>query len=188
MPRKYIRRWMPDPHKIANHKGLRWLGPLIDDPNLFHLTRHSVSTAMFVGIFMAFIPIPFQMLVAGLMALWLRCNLPISVVLVWITNPVTIPPLFYASYKLGIWMLGIEPTQIEFHADWEILWEWLKQVDGAQLQEWLHNIGLPFLLGTFTYGLVLGGIGYFAVRWLWRWHVVNSWEKRKKSRANSNEK
>ena len=165
MPRKIIRRWMPDPHKIANHKGLRWLGPLIDDPNLFHLTRHSVSLAFLVGVFMAFIPLPGQMLVAALLALWLRCNLPISVALVWITNPITIPPMFYGTYLIGTLLMGVEPVQFTIEMDWH----WLK-------------IWKPLVIGSLSCGVVFGTASYFAVRLFWRWHVVYNWEKRKQAR------
>lgn len=173
MPRKYIRRWMPDPHKVVNHKGLRWLGPIIDDPNLFHLTRHSVSLAFFVGLFMAFIPIPFQMVIAALLALWLRCNLPISVALVWLTNPVTIPPLFFCTYLFGTVLLGVEPIDIHI----KLNWEWLR-VEGSK-------VWLPLLVGSLASGLLVGSIGFFAIRGIWRWHVVRNWEKRKRKRKQS---
>jgi len=52
---------------------------LIHDPNLFHINRHSLSAGVFVGLFIAFLPIPGQVLVAAFMAWKLRCNLPIAV-------------------------------------------------------------------------------------------------------------
>lgn len=170
MPRKLIRRWMPDPHKIAQHKGLSWLGNLLDDPNLFHLTRDSVSLAFMIGLFMAFVPIPFQMVVAALLSLWLRANMPIAVALVWITNPLTIPPMFFGAYRVGVLLLGMEP--LEFTID--LSWEWLKT---AGSQVWL-----PLLVGSLSCGVAFGAIGYFAIRGLWRWHVVYNWEKRKEAR------
>ena len=170
MPRHIIRRWMPDPHKIINHKGLRWLGSLIDDPNLFHLTRHSVSLAFLVGIFMAFIPLPGQMLAAALFALWLRCNLPISVGLVWITNPLTIPPMFYGTYLLGTLLLGVEPIQFTIEMDWQ----WFK-TEGAKIWK-------PLIVGSLSCAVLLGAGSYFAVQLFWRWHVIRNWERRKQAR------
>ncbi|UTW46601.1 DUF2062 domain-containing protein [bacterium SCSIO 12696] len=182
MPRKLIRRWMPDPEKVTRQRGLRWLGPLLEDPNLFHLTRHSVSLAFMVGVFMAFIPIPFQMLVAALLALWLRCNLPIAAGLVWITNPLTMPPMFYGAYLVGCLLLNMEPT-----LTLEAIWQWFNNLDGNWLSaidwEWLKNEGAKFLkplvLGSLACATVFGFLSYWAVRLLWRWHVVHNWGKRK---------
>ncbi|MFC6755273.1 DUF2062 domain-containing protein, partial [Halorubrum tibetense] len=89
MAKKLLKRWMPDPAKIRNHASLQFLGNVLHDPNLFHLNRTSVSRAFFVGIFICFLPIPGQMGLAALCALWFRANLPISAALVWISNPIT---------------------------------------------------------------------------------------------------
>jgi uncharacterized protein (DUF2062 family) len=69
MPKRFIRRYLPDSHKIRDHKQLRWLGKILEDPNLLHLNRYSVSGAVSVGLFVALLPIPFQMIIAALLAL-----------------------------------------------------------------------------------------------------------------------
>jgi uncharacterized protein (DUF2062 family) len=48
-----------------------------------------------VGLFCAFIPVPFQMLLAAPSAIIFSANLPVSIALVWITNPITMPPIFF---------------------------------------------------------------------------------------------
>ena len=121
MPKKFIQRWMPNHEKVRNHPHLnKVFGTLLHDPNLLHLNRRSVTGAFFIGLFMAFMPIPFQMIPAAACAIWLRVNLPISIGLVWITNPITMPPIFYFSYKLGAWTLGMPVNTVEFDisVDW----------------------------------------------------------------------
>ena len=65
MPKDFIKKYMPDPNSIKNNKSLRFLGPLIHDPNLWHLNRHSVSKAFALGLFWGCIPMPFQMVAAA---------------------------------------------------------------------------------------------------------------------------
>lgn len=173
MPRKLLRRWLPRPEKIQNIKGLRWLAPLLRDPYLFHLNRRSVSLAFFAGVFCAFLPIPGQTLPAALLALWWRANLPISVALIWLTNPITMPPILYANYELGRRILGIEHTG--FHFEMSLTWLFSE----AQAIWW------PLLTGSLVAGLVAASMAWLAIRLLWQWHVVRNWEARKRNRRRT---
>jgi len=168
MPRKFIKKYMPDHDKIRSHKYLnRLFGTLLHDPNLLHLNRRSVSSAFAVGLFMAWVPVPFQMVLAAAAAIYFRCNLPISVGLVWITNPVTMPPFFFFAYKVGTWILGTRIHEVKF----ALSIEWL----GSELQA----IWQPFLLGCFVCGVVSAGLGYVIVRLLWRLHILGHIKQRK---------
>ncbi len=158
---------MPDRDKIRDHKHLKCFGTLLHDPNLWHLNRRSVSGAFALGLFCAFIPIPLQMLLAAALAIVLRVNLPISVSLVWITNPITIPPMYYFAYKVGAWVLS-EPTH-EFV--FELSAEWLMGELGAIWQ--------PFLLGCLILGSLSALTGFVAIRLFWRFHIVQYIKKRK---------
>ena len=77
MARNLLKRFIPSSTSIKNNPALHFLGDLLHDPNLFHLNRHSVSVALFWGLFIACLPIPGQMPLAALAALYFRCNLPI---------------------------------------------------------------------------------------------------------------
>lgn len=172
MPKKFIKRYMPDHEKIRNHKQLnKVFGSLLHDPNLLHLNRRSVSMAFFVGLFMAFVPLPSQMIMAAAVAIFIRCNLPISVGLVWVSNPITMPPFFYFAYRVGAWILSTPEHDFNF----ELSWGWL----GSELAA----IWEPFLLGCAICGLFFGALGYATIRLLWRLHIVNAIKKRKKKRA-----
>jgi len=172
MPRKLFKRLVPRPDSVKKQGALKAaLGDAIHDPNLWHLNKHAVAKAFAVGLFTAFFPIPGQMIIAGLFALFVRANLPISVALVWISNPVTIPPMFYATYRLGAWMLGEPALSLEF----EFSWEWL--------QDQLEDIWLPLITGCLTAGIVTAGLSYLLVRYFWRWHVIQAWNARKEARA-----
>ena len=172
MPKKFIKRYMPDHEKIRNNKQLnKVFGTLLHDPNLLHLNRRSISMAFIVGLFVAFVPLPSQMIMAAAVAIFIRCNLPISVGLVWVSNPVTMPPLFYFAYKVGTWILSTPEHAFNF----ELSWEWL----GTGLAA----IWEPFLLGCAICGVVFGALGYATIRLLWRLHIVTTIKERRKKRA-----
>ena len=62
MPKKFLRKFLPDPHTIRDHKSLQLFGKLLHDPNLWHLNRRSVSLAFANGMFFMWVPLPFQMI------------------------------------------------------------------------------------------------------------------------------
>ncbi|NQZ08569.1 MAG: DUF2062 domain-containing protein [Algicola sp.] len=169
MARKLIKRFMPDPQTIRDNKTLKIFGPILDNANLWHLSRRSARGAFAVGLMFAFWPVPFQMLFAAAGAIIFRVNLPLSVALVWITNPFTMPPIFYGAYKVGEWILG--PTGHEFA--FEASWEWI----GASLS----TIGPTFLFGCLVCGTFFAIVGYFGIDGLWRYSVNHSWKNRHKS-------
>lgn len=172
MVRKFLRRRLPKQHHIQKDKILRIFGALLHNPDLWHLNRNSAALAVSVGLFLAFVPIPFQMVLAAAAAIALGCNLPIAVAMVWVSNPVTIPPLFFAAYRVGASLLHITPKTIEFELSLSWLWS---------------EIGLiwqPLLLGCFVLGLASAALGNVLTRVLWRLHVVQRWRQRKQKRLD----
>ncbi len=166
MPRRLLKKLMPDHRRIRNHKHLQCFGKLLHDPALWHLNRHSVAKAFAVGLFFAWVPVPFQMVLAAGGAILFHANLPLSVVLVWLTNPVTMAPMFYGAYKFGALLLGRELE----HFEMELSFTWLA-----------HEMSLvwePFLLGCFAIGAVSALFGYFGIQIVWRHMVLKRWRKR----------
>jgi len=170
MPKKFFKRFIPHHDTVHSHKSLRFLGPLVKDPNLLHLNRRSVSGAVGMGLFLAFVPVPFQMVLAAISAIIIRINLPITMAMVWLTNPITIPPMFYFAYKVGVWILDTPKQEFDF----ELSWTWITDSLGAIWQ--------PFLLGCFLVGATAGLLGSITIRTLWRLKVQQSWRERKQQR------
>lgn len=166
-----IRKYLPSDESLREHTLLRPVRHLLQRPEIWHLHRRSVAGACFVGGFVAFIPLPLQMLIAAGFAIIGRVNLPISVALVWMTNPLTIPPMFYFAYSLGGWLLGIDPT---IHGAGEMSWEWIRE------QAWL--VLKPLLVGSLVCGWVTGLTLMVVARIAWRMHVVRRWRQRQESR------
>jgi len=166
MPKKLIKKYMPDPEKLKQQKSLQFLGDRLHEPNLWHLNRRSVSLAFAIGLFAAWIPTPGQMAIAAVGAFYFRANLPISVALVWITNPLTMPPMFYFAYIVGLTFLGQSTPgdDFEFNLD--------------SILASLSDIGGPFLFGCLILGIISSVVGYFGIRLFWQYQVNKQWKAR----------
>ncbi len=168
MPRKFFKRISPSPHKLSGHRSMRWLGNVMDKPYLWRYSRSNICRAMAIGLFWAMIPMPFQMLAAALCAYYMTANLPISVALVWITNPLTMPVIYYMQYKLGGFLLN-EPI---IHQPFSLTIEWFIHR--------LDTIWQPFALGVVICAILLPLIGYIGTNRVWIWQV-------RRARNNNNQ-
>ena len=171
MPRKFFQRFLPHPKTIKENKTLQIFGDWLHKPDLWHLSRRSVAGAFAIGLFCAWMPVPFQMVLAAGTAIWIGTNLPLSVALVWVSNPVTIPPMFYFAYMVGTWIIGEPATEFNF----ELSFNWL-------LNE-LSAIWQPFLVGCFTMAVSSSLLGYLIINGIWRYSVLSRralrWHRRK---------
>lgn len=175
MPKKIIKRFLPDHQTIKEQKMLSVFGTLLHDANLWHLNRKSAAGAFGIGLFFAWWPVPFQMWLAAALSIPLRVNLPLSVATVWVTNPFTMPPMFYAAYLVGTAVIGAPTQEFEFQASWE----WVVQS--------LETIGPAFLVGCAVCAVVFGLGGYFGLNYVWRFSVRKAWQKRKQDRLSGNQ-
>ena len=161
---------MSDKSRLQEHRHLRHLGRVLHDPALWHLNRRSAAGAVALGLFVAWIPAPLQMLLAALGAIVLRVNLPVAVATVWVANPVTMPPMFWLAYTLGAWLMGGPGVRLESTPS--LTWVF----------EAFDQIWRPLLLGCAILGALSAAVGYAAARLLWRLHVVRTWEARRRRR------
>lgn len=186
MPKALIRRYLPDPEKIVQMKGLGFMRHRLADPSLWQLNRRSAAGAMFWGLWCGFLPMPFQMVPAALAAIVFRVNLPLSIALVWVSNPLTLVPFIYLAYFVGSLLLGQPmPNGAELHKLVIYFSERLEGLfhDVQYTQTDMSQYLKPFLLGAVVSGFLMGCIGYIGMRLFWRWHVVREWEKRRAQRT-----
>ena len=67
-----------------------------------------VQMALFWGLWISMLPIVgIQMVVVFLVSLLVRANLPLIVALQWISNPLTMGPIYFADYKIGMTLLKL---------------------------------------------------------------------------------
>ena len=152
-----MKNWfkLPTKEQIQSHQYLAFIKDHLDEPNLWHITRESISRGALVGLFMTFMPMPFQMVLAIIIGLLVRANLILTVVLCWVSNPITMGPMMYACYRLGCYLLGKAPNGFP-HSLSDILVA-------------IANIWQPLVLGCVVTGALFGIIGYLFVILAWKW-------------------
>ncbi|BAW79894.1 ATP-binding protein [Candidatus Nitrosoglobus terrae] len=170
MSRRILKRYLPKPQYIKEHKHLRHFGEWLSTPNLWYLNRRSVAWAVSISLFIAFIPVPGHTLLAVIAAIWARVNLPVCISVVWFNNPFTMGPIYFFNYKVGAWLLGSPIEMIEFEATWQ----WLKTG--------FLTIWQPFLLGSVVVGLVASILGGLGMNYSWRLGVYRHWKERVRKR------
>lgn len=171
MPKKQLRKWIPTPGTVRRHRSLRIFGSWVENTNLWQLSRHTTAKAFAIGLYCAMLPVPGQMIISVALAIIFTANVPLSFSLIFITNPLTMPAIYYAAYKLGAWLLGAEPLEVEFEASWT----WFTQS--------LDEIWLPLLVGSQVMGVILGIFGYLLIDSLWRNAIRRQWQARRRRRS-----
>jgi len=163
--RRTVKRQFLKSRKIKEHRVLGYFGKAFDRRKLWHVTRYSVAKAAAVGIFSAYLPVPFEMVIAAALAFMFRANLPISVMLIWISNPFTWAVLWGPPYLLGALLLGAE-----------------RVVEPVMTRVWIEQHYTALLLGCTIVGVAMATAAYFTVLVLWRMDVVKHWELRRNFR------
>lgn len=166
MPRKFLKKHLPDHNRLSDHKHLKFIGPRLLSHDLWHIHRRSISVGAAVGLFCAYLPIPFESIVAAFAAIWLRANVPLSVGLVFISNPLTWIPLYWPGYLVGTTILGVPALPYE-----KLTMEWL-----------INEAYVTLFVGCLIVGSILAPVSYVVVQLLWRLHVVSAWRDRRERR------
>ena len=136
------------------------------------VNRKSVTRGLMVGTFWGFIPMPMQMLAVVFTTPILRFNVPIAIATVWLSNPITMPFMYYMEYLTGSFLLGYESLQVELSVDW--------------FTSHLDDIFIPLYVGTLFYSIGLSLLVYYTVNWLWIKSVHH--EKRHQKRKDNRKK
>ncbi|MGQ0510624.1 MAG: DUF2062 domain-containing protein [Betaproteobacteria bacterium] len=178
--KKLFRKHLPDADSVRANRLVAMFGSLLSHPNLWHLNRDSVAGAVAIGLFSGLVPGPLQMLSALLLAIPLRRNLPVALLVTFYTNPFTIVPLYLLAYGYGSLLLGLNhaPPQHEpFVMDWA---DWAGSFHA--LVDWAAALGLPLVVGLVALALTLAALGFAVVQIGWRVWVRLAWRARRRRR------
>ena len=132
----------------------------------FNINRKMITRGVFIGLFWGFIPMPMQMLALIACTPFLRFNVPIGIVMIWLSNPITMPPMYYMEYLTGNFLLGREGI-----VGLELTLEWFTNN--------MSNIFVPLYVGAAFYSIVVSGLIYLFLNFLWIRSVKNEKSKKK---------
>lgn len=171
MPRRFFRRFAV---KRERFRGSWFLAPfdhLLHEPNLWSIRRRTVVPAFALGIAVAFLPFPGHPLVAALLALATRVNIPVAALTTFISNPVTMGPMYFFAHRVGLALLGLPASPLNF----ELSWAWLR--DGF-VSNWQ-----PLMLGCLLLGALAALVGFLVLDLVWRWSIADYLARRRERRA-----
>lgn len=143
-------------------------------------TPHAIALGAAMATFVAFLPlVGLQTLISVSLAALLRANKAVCIPIVWITNPVTLGPIYGACFGLGRIVLATSPAVDEGAVLNEL--QQHQQTGLFELAFWqglldrLGTLALELWVGCAIVGLVTGvGMYFFA-----RWGVVSYRERRR---------
>lgn len=179
MPKHKLKQWLPTAKELSKHRIIAVFAPFLVDPRLWQLNRAALVRAIFIGVFVAFLPAPGQMLLALLGALVLRANIPMAVALTWLTNPLTSLPVFWVAYWVGASLLG-EPA-ISLRQVGILLADLMLWVLGSGHNPFdgqMFSIKV-FLLGLLVCATITSIVFALAFTAFWRYRMIKNWRKRK---------
>jgi uncharacterized protein (DUF2062 family) len=179
--RDWIRERLPSEDSLRSRPGLRWLGPLLRRPWLWHLNRRRVALGAGIGVFFGFLIPVLQIAGAALFALLLRANLPVAAVATLVSNPLTYAPIFVLAYQTGAAILD-EPVDASAAA---ALAEAAGADDAAAAAPWTERakrIGKPLFLGLTVFAVIGGVTTWALVHVLWTFGVLQRRRRRRRRR------
>lgn len=166
-----LKKYLSKRHFLKNTGNLPKIAKYLRHRELWQFHPNAMAKGAAAGLFVAFIPLPGQSVIAALLAYVMRANLPLAIALTWISNPFTFIPLNYAIYKVGKWLTGDTLTYqplADFH------WRETAILDiGVQVLHWFSAIGKPFLIGSFVLAIFSSLIGFVLVHACWHLVVIS---------------
>lgn len=162
-----LRPMLPTRKALAGNRWLRPFAHVVLRPELWRLHRRSVPRAIALGFFLGVL-IPFaHSVVAALLAVVFRANVPVAIVSTWISNPVTWLVMWPLALRLGKMLLRLEGLQPAASAMPDVV----ARAEHGVLHH-LSSLGLAALYGLLVEAVVLGAAGYLLAGIGWRWWVA----------------
>jgi uncharacterized protein len=182
-----IKAWLPSPDTVSQNRWLRWMGPILNNPRLWHFSRKGIALGTALGVFFGLL-LPIAQIPASVtMAVVLRANVPMAMASTFVTNPVTFGPVYYGAYHLGDWVLGQESSEIpEALKPLETSKEVIERNWDESLSHWFEQItsvGKPLAVGLVILACFFGVAVYAVISLVWV--LKTRWGRRQRIRQRT---
>ena len=176
-PFDWIKRHIPTRDTVHRYRLLRPFASHLSHSSLWRLTRRSVPRGVALGLFVAVIIPVMHTAIAALLAIPTRANVAVAALFTLVVNPITIPPLYYAAYRIGSW---------ELHHDVGIVNPAAAERFSSELSRllfWIHQASGSIVIGVLTIAAGSALIGYLSSALVWRFWSHSRWRQRSRSRT-----
>lgn len=172
----WLKRHIPTRDTIHRYRVLRPFAPHLSQPALWRMTRRSVPRAVALGLFVGVIIPVLHTAIAAVLAIPLRANVAITAAFTLVVNPLTIPAIYYAAYRIGSW---------ELHHDASLVNPATAERFSSELSRllfWVHEASGPIAVGVLTIAIGAAVVGYLGSAVAWRSWLGSRWRRRRRAR------
>jgi uncharacterized protein (DUF2062 family) len=170
---RWVMRHIPTQETVHHHRLLRPFAPHLTHSSLWRMTRRSVPRGVALGLFVAVIIPVMHTAIAAILAIPTRANVAVAALFTLVVNPITIPPLYYAAYRIGAWELHHDSTLLNPAAAERFSSEL------SRLLFWVHQASGSIAIGVLTIAAASAVIGYVAAAVVWRLWSHSRWQRRR---------
>lgn len=161
---------MPTREEMAGNKYLAPIAHRFLSPELWRFTRRSVPRGVALGLFAGFIVPLGQIFLAAFLALPARANVPLAVLVTFVTNPFTLPFWLVTANKVGRFVLNIDAV-VAAGAAGQLA------SDQGLLAGWFATAGIT-AFGFVVLAIVSSALGYLISGFVWRALVARKRRRR----------
>ena len=173
----WLKGHIPTRETVHRYRLLKPFAAHLTHSSLWRMTRRSVPRGVALGLFVAVIIPVMHTAIAALLAIPARANVAVAAVFTLVVNPLTIPPIYYAAYRIGSWELHHEGPLVNPGAAERFSSEL------SRLLFWIHQASGPIAIGVLTIAVVSAVIGYLGAALVWRFWSHSRWRQRRSAKS-----
>ena len=174
----WLKRHVPTRETVHQNRLLKPFAPHLTHSSLWRFNRRSVPRGVALGLFVGIMIPVMHTAIAALLSIPTRANVAVAAVCTLLINPLTIPPVYYAAYRIGAWELHQDSALVNPAAAERFSSEL------ARILFWVHEASGPIAIGVLTLAVAAAVVGYLGSALFWRSIAQSRFRKRRAQRQH----